>query len=106
MVLRSFIKPFIFYRTGQQTGRQTGQVTIELVLILTLFVFIATAISKTIEDNDLAEKLIGQPWGMISGMIESGTWEVNKANYHKEHPALIYQRRINYRHLSVKGEDK
>ena len=91
------IKKNIFY----SFKNKKGQAAVEMVLILSIFLFIAIFISTVLEDAEVGKKIINRPWKVISGMIESGTWEVNNTNdQHPLHPVTFENRR-----LSVEGEN-
>ena len=81
-------------------SRLKGQATVEMILLLSFFLVLATLISTALEENEVAKTIIGKPWKVISGMIESGTWEEKAGNdQHPLHPVIL-----NNRHLSVEGD--
>ena len=78
-----------------------GQATVEMILLLSFFLLVATIISTALKDSEVAKTIIGKPWKVISGMIESGTWQENPGTeIHPLHPVTSR----GTRHLSVEGE--
>ena len=91
-----FIRKNIYY----PLKNKKGQAAVEMVLILSIFLFIAMFISTRLEEAEVGKKIINRPWNVISGMIESGTWQANQGNdVHPLHPIKRNRR------LSVEGED-
>ena len=93
------IKKDVHYSFRNRDKR--GQASVEMVLLLSIFLFVATFISTVLRESEVAERIIGRPWKVVSGMIESGTWEENASNdQHPFHPVTS-----SGRHLSVKGQN-
>lgn len=65
-----------------QLPNQKGQILVEMVLLLAIGVGLSAMALKLLQDSQLAQNLVGRPWGTLSGMIECGTWEGCKAGYH------------------------
>ena len=53
---------------------QSGQLMIEAVLLLALTVSLSMVITRYLQENQFAQKLIAQPWSTLSGMVECGVW--------------------------------
>lgn len=67
---------------------QKGQFVIEAVLLATLTLGLFMFITKQLQGSKFLANLIGEPWGYIAGMSESGVWETpDKAK--SFHPNLI-----------------
>lgn len=72
--------------------KQAGQAVIEAVLFLVLFTGLGMLVTNTLRENDFVNKLVSQPWQMLSGMIECGVWTGCKKG---SHPAA-YDRVLSY----------
>ena len=72
-----------------------------MILLLSLFLLSANIIATVLRESEVAETIIGKPWKVVSGMIESGTWEVNDAPDHPFHPV----KGVRDRGISVRGDD-
>ncbi|PIS11227.1 MAG: hypothetical protein COT73_05105 [Bdellovibrio sp. CG10_big_fil_rev_8_21_14_0_10_47_8] len=53
---------------------QGGQMIVETILLLALLVSVSLLVSKYLQESRFAQKLVGEPWGTLSGMIECGVW--------------------------------
>lgn len=73
----------------KQIQNQSGQGTLEMVLIMAVIVSATIFISNILEENQYAQKLFGQPWGTLSGMIECGTWTGCGQGKHPNSPSRI-----------------
>lgn len=54
---------------------QRGQFVIESVLLAVITLGLFMFITKQIQQSQFLAKLVGEPWGYIAGMAESGVWE-------------------------------
>ena len=73
---------------------QKGQGVVEAVLLLALLVSISMLVTKELQDRKFAQKLFGEPWNRLSGMVECGVWSgCAKAD---KHPASE-RRRLTYK---------
>ncbi len=70
-------------------SNKKGQATVEMILLLSLFLLFSATISTVLKDSEVAKTIIGKPWKVVSGMIESGTWQENPGtDIHPLHPAV------------------
>lgn len=53
---------------------QRGQGVVEMVLLMAVVVSISLMVTQYLEKNKAAQKLFGDPWNRLSGMIECGVW--------------------------------
>lgn len=65
-----------------------GQFLIETVLLMIISVGLFTSAVKVAQDKKRAAQLIGEPWGSVKGMLESGVWGSSKDSKSK-HPNQI-----------------
>lgn len=72
---------------------QSGQGTVEMVLLMAIVVGISIAVTNYLQSSGFAQKLFGDPWSKLSGMIECGTWE--KCSPTDSHPGS-FSRTISY----------
>ena len=94
------VKSYLLKKNVYRSFRNAkGQITVEIILLLSLFLFFTTIISTVLKDSEVAKTIIGKPWKMVSGMIESGTWaESNGDDIHQSHPVIAD------RQVSVRGQ--
>ncbi len=68
---------------------QKGQGTVEFILLAAITVSISLGLVHFLRDKQFAQKLIGNPWSTLSGMIECGTWSGCGAGKHPSSAARI-----------------
>lgn len=61
---------------------QGGQLIVEAVLLMALTVGVSLVVTKYLEQNKFAQKLVSKPWTVLSGMIECGVWSGCKPGKH------------------------
>ena len=84
---------------GMVRQNQSGQITVEAILIGCVFAAIIGFVSNELQSSSWPGKMIKQPWGKISGMIESGVWSKRGVKGARvQHPNLNIKRRV-----SIKG---
>ncbi len=64
---------------------QKGQGTVEMVLLMAIGVGLSLMVTNYLQENQFAQKLFGNPWNRLSGMIECGVWTGCASD--KAHPA-------------------
>lgn len=73
-------------------GNSRGQFVIEAVLLMIIGVSILTASTRMIREGKWLNNLVAEPWGKISGMIESGVWQ-DSSSARSMHPNRIARHR-------------
>lgn len=71
--------------------KQSGQAVVEIVLLLVLTGAFSLMVSRYLQDSKFAQKLITQPWQVLSGMIECGVWTGCKPGMHPHDRILSYR---------------
>lgn len=66
-------------------NNQKGQLVVEAVLIMVVIVSLYAAFSNWAQGQEFTKKMVSGPWNMLSGMIESGTWNP-PAQARAQHP--------------------
>ncbi|MFZ4403609.1 MAG: hypothetical protein ACOYOK_05850 [Pseudobdellovibrionaceae bacterium] len=69
-------------------ANKSGQFVIEGILLMTVTVSLLIFASRQVRDQQMIAKLVGTPWGKLSGMIEAGVWDAPSAA-RKKHPNQI-----------------
>ena len=54
---------------------QSGQITVEMVLILFVFVGMTQFVISEFDRFKPLVKFVGEPWKVVSGMMEFGIWK-------------------------------
>ena len=68
-----------------------GQMTIEAILLVVTFLAIVTLVSSVFQKRKILQTLVGSPWDIVRGMVESGVWAPSKQasdlhpNYQRRH---------------------
>lgn len=67
---------------------QKGQFVIEGVLLMVVMVGVFISATRYLREERFLAKLVGGPWEIVSGMVESGVWEP-PASAKTKHPNQI-----------------
>ena len=77
---------------------QKGQITVEAVLIGTIIAGVIAFVSQSLRSSSWPGMMIKEPWGKVSGMVESGVWSKKGPNEaRKMHPNFNMKRRVSLR---------
>ncbi len=61
-------------KNSRPLGNQGGQLVVEAVLLLAVTISCSLLLTRYLQENQFAQKLVAKPWGTLSGMIECGVW--------------------------------
>ncbi len=68
------VEPALFAQWGAAMKAQRGQVTIEYILMAVVIIGFAILVRTGIQRNDILQNMVSQPWLVLQGMVENGTW--------------------------------
>lgn len=54
---------------------ERGQGVVEIVLLLAITVSLGLVFTRYMEQSQFAQKLFGNPWKTLAGMMECGSWK-------------------------------
>jgi hypothetical protein len=60
---------------GAIMKNQKGQLVLEAILLMVVFMGLSTLLTNYLKENKVAARLVSEPWGKLSGMIECGVWQ-------------------------------